>query len=116
MVKAISLFFACLAIAVALVHGSPQPIATLPADVAKQAVRSGVELYQGLHLPPGRRSQHRAKHKRDIPYGGFLTFGNYPAQTNVPMAAGQKACNEKSGEDRHKPLLGLIDLDLDLHL
>ncbi|KAJ2900026.1 hypothetical protein IWW38_000734 [Coemansia aciculifera] len=114
MVKGISFIIASLVVAVASVHGAPQPVATQTADMA-EAAQPGVELYQGLHLPPALRSRRRGMHKRDVPYGGFLTFGNYPAQTSAPAAA-QRPCNEKSGESRHKPLLGLIDVDLDLHL
>ncbi|KAJ2025817.1 hypothetical protein GGI06_000428 [Coemansia sp. S85] len=111
MIKVISLFV--LALFVASVYAAPQPVATPTIDA-----REGVELYQGLHLPPGLRSRRRAKmYRRDIPYGGYLTFGNLPAPTNVPMVGGQ-ACREvvKEEGNRPKPLLGLIDLGLDLHL
>ncbi|KAJ2097152.1 hypothetical protein IW146_010238, partial [Coemansia sp. RSA 922] len=63
------------------VDATPQPVPTLAASV-----KTGVELYQGLHLPPGLRSRRRAMHRRDIPYGGYLTFGNYPAPTIAPKA------------------------------
>ncbi|KAJ2741315.1 hypothetical protein GGI20_005269 [Coemansia sp. BCRC 34301] len=108
MVKSLSLVIASLAVAISIAYGAPQPVAT---------ETPGVEFYQGLHLPPGLRSRRRAAmHRRDIPYGGFVTFGNMPMQTGVP-ANGQKPCNEKAGDEgRRKPLLGLIDVDLDLHL
>ncbi|KAJ2733577.1 hypothetical protein IW152_002947 [Coemansia sp. BCRC 34962] len=115
MIKGISLFVLALLSVAASVYAAPQPVAT-----ATAASQAGVELYQGLHLPPGLRSRQRAKmHRRDIPYGGYLTFGNYQAPTSVPMVGGGQACREaaaKEGGNRPKPLLGLIDVDLDLHL
>ncbi|KAJ2491077.1 transcriptional regulator opi1 [Coemansia sp. RSA 2050] len=82
MIKGISLFVLALLSVAASVYAAPQPVAT-----ATAASQAGVELYQGLHLPPGLRSRQRAKmHRRDIPYGGYLTFGNYQAPTSVPMA------------------------------
>ncbi|KAJ2718465.1 hypothetical protein GGI07_005744 [Coemansia sp. Benny D115] len=80
------------------------------------------ELYQGLHLPPGLRHSvaHMPAHRRrDIPYGGIISFGNMPLSVVGPAAPQTQPCpdelRQKNGGP-HRPLLGLVDLDLDLHV
>ncbi|KAJ2794751.1 hypothetical protein H4S07_006667 [Coemansia furcata] len=102
--KVISLFFAGCLLCVASVGATPTPTTD---------VKPGKELYQGAHLPPGLRSRRRAMHRRDIPYGGYLTFGNLPMQTNVPVPRKEEVA---AAENSRHGLLGLLDLDLDLHL
>ncbi|KAI9471441.1 hypothetical protein BX667DRAFT_64467 [Coemansia mojavensis] len=56
-------------------------------------------------------------HKREIPYGGIISFGN--SQANIQALQPQsKPCPEKvakSGTSRGS-LLGLVDIDLGVHL
>ncbi|KAJ1999832.1 hypothetical protein GGI04_004402 [Coemansia thaxteri] len=101
-------------------------LALAAAAAAAPQPMSGLELYEGMHLPPAmRRGAHRhdaQMHRRDIPYGGFLTFGNMPLPTMAVAAplqqpcAGDASARSATAARRRKPLLGLIDVDLDLHL
>ncbi|KAJ2778552.1 hypothetical protein GGI15_004145 [Coemansia interrupta] len=84
-----------------------------PAD---QHNRAGVALYQGLHLPPGLRHATNPRlpmHRRDIPYGGVITFGTAPP-TIVQLPQPQPPQPPKALANR--PRLGLVDLNLDLHV
>ncbi|KAJ1723637.1 hypothetical protein LPJ53_002020 [Coemansia erecta] len=75
----------------------------------------GAELYQGLHLPPGLRHATNPRlpmHRREIPYGGVVTFGTAPptiVQLPQPLPQPRKALDGR-------PRLGLVDLNLDLHV
>ncbi|KAJ1646120.1 hypothetical protein LPJ64_002358 [Coemansia asiatica] len=86
-----------------------------------------MQLYQGLHLPPGLRhstNPHLPMHRRQIPYGGIISFGNTPLNivaTNsnqipaLAMPVDRPPARDVE-KDEKKPLLGLLDLNLDLHL
>ncbi|KAJ2236536.1 hypothetical protein H4R99_001263 [Coemansia sp. RSA 1722] len=85
---------------------------------------SEMQLYQGLHLPPGLRHSTNPRlpmHRRQIPYGGIISFGNTPlniiaANGQNPVVAPANTAPAREPKDDKRPLLGLLDLDLDLHV
>ncbi|KAJ2285009.1 hypothetical protein IW141_005967 [Coemansia sp. RSA 355] len=51
--------------------------------------------------------------KRQIPYGGIIAFGNSPG--TIQALQPKQPCPDKSGKPRG-PLLGLVDIALDVHV
>ncbi|KAJ2483372.1 transcriptional regulator opi1 [Coemansia sp. RSA 2131] len=51
--------------------------------------------------------------KRQIPYGGIIAFGNSPG--TIQALQPKQPCPDKSGKPRGSPLLGLVDIALDVH-
>ncbi|KAJ2119491.1 hypothetical protein IW147_005836 [Coemansia sp. RSA 720] len=52
--------------------------------------------------------------KRQIPYGGIIAFGNSPG--TIQALQPKQPCPDKSGKPRGSPLLGLVDIALDVHV
>ncbi|KAJ2808096.1 hypothetical protein H4R20_001008 [Coemansia guatemalensis] len=80
-----------------------------------RATNDGKRLYQGMHLPPGFRNKYRF-HRRQIPYGGFFSFGNAPVvlpSFQQPPPGKKDASN---GKGSRGSLLGIVDVDVGLHL
>ncbi|KAJ1805136.1 hypothetical protein LPJ56_005055 [Coemansia sp. RSA 2599] len=97
-----------------------------PSSAPRRAAASK-QLYQGLHLPPGLRHSTNpglpAHRRRQIPYGGIVSFGNTPFNIiaannnqNPAEALARQPPAKDAKSDSARPLLGLLDLDLDLHL
>ncbi|KAJ1662526.1 hypothetical protein IW140_003845 [Coemansia sp. RSA 1813] len=77
---------------------------------APQGLSDDKRLYQGPHMPPGLRHRPRltSLHRREVPYGGVISFGD------------QRPCSgcasvQKATKSPHR-LLGLVDLDIGVHL
>ncbi|KAJ2402899.1 hypothetical protein GGI23_000378 [Coemansia sp. RSA 2559] len=84
------------------------------ADHAVPALSDDKRLYQGPHMPPGLRHRPRLaslRRRSDVPYGGVIAFGDQKTAC-AGCASAQKADVLK--KPHH--LLGIIDLDLGVHV
>ncbi|KAJ1800774.1 hypothetical protein LPJ59_000833 [Coemansia sp. RSA 2399] len=86
------------------------------ADHAQPAVpglSDDKRLYQGPHMPPGLRHRPRlaSLRRRDVPYGGVIAFGDQKA-----ACAGCSSVQKADVVKKPHHLLGIIDLDLGVHV